>query len=672
MVQTLRFRIVLVVSGVVFLTAVAIAFFAQRGIEQTISDAAEQHALDLANTVLLNVETEYQSLLFHKSRTLDRRKSELRNIISLAIAHLNEHYNKQLNGQLPEFEAQLQAIKTIKRLRYDDGTGYIWINDTTKPIPRMIMHPTLPELDGQILDDPTFFSALGMDKNLFAAAVNISETLGEGYLDYLWPKPTPDGLSDQQPKISYVRLFQKWGWILGTGVYIDDIEEEVQIRLDAIIKELKNTFSKVHVAETGYMAVFNGQKEMIIHPSLAGRRFGDLINPDTGNTLADDLIKASATPEVPLDYTWDRPEFPGKYRFKKRAYVNYFEPLDWYIISTMYIDEIERPIKTLQSRTIHLTVLSLLTGIIFAIVLSKSLTNPLKKLTLAAEGIEQDGIADAQIPVSGTAETKELGLVLNKMVWAIRQVEEELRDKNRELEAFTYTVSHDLRTPLTPIMAYAQLLRDSYQEVLDESALDYLNEIEIHGEKMLEMMENFLMLAKGENLECPIEPVDVEQVVRKSAAGFYKSIAAAGVKIHIAPLPRIHVPESFLAQIFDNLIGNAIRYAGKKDDVIEVGGERFGDKVRYFVRDHGPGIPKKERTRIFEPFIRGSKQKNKPGTGVGLSTVLKLARSYGGNAWIEGTPGGGSTFVVEMKDQPWSESHAKKNQTAFSKETKTT
>lgn len=652
MFQTLRFRIVLVVSGVVFLTAIAIAFFAQRGIEQTISRSADQHAKDLMNTVLLNVENQYESLLFHKARTLERRKSELKNVISLAFAHINDHYQKQTDGILSKQIAQQAAIDAIRKLRYDDGIGYIWINDMGTPIPRMIMHPTLPDLDGKVLDDPMFNSAMGIGKNIFVACVDVSRQDGEGYVDYLWPKPTSEGLTTQQPKLSFVRQFPGWRWVLGTGVYIDDIEEEVQKRLDAIIEELRRTFLQVRLGESGYMAIFNGNKEMLIHPYLAGTNFPELINPKTGNALADDFIVASRTPDQPFDYPWDRPEHRNDFRFPKRAYVSYFEPLDWYIVSTMYIDEIEQPIKTLYTRTIHLSVLSLVAGLIIAFILSKSLTKPLRKLTQAAEGIEQKGVDEAQIPVSGTSETKELGLVLNKMVLAIKQVEAELREKNQELEAFTYTVSHDLRTPLTPIMAYAQLLRESYQDVLDEPALDYLNEIESQGEKMLEMMENFLTLAKGEKLEGLVEPVDVGKVVRKTAAGFYKSIASTGVKIHIAPLPQVHVPESFLTQIFDNLIGNAIRYAGRKGDVIEVGGERVGDKARYFVRDHGPGIPAKERTRIFEPFVRGSTQKDTQGTGVGLSTVLKIARNYGGNAWVEETPGGGSTFVVEMTDLP--------------------
>ena len=102
--------------------------------------------------------------------------------------------------------------------------------------------------------------------------------------------------------------------------------------------------------------------------------------------------------------------------------------------------------------------------------------------------------------------------------------------------------------------------------------------------------------------------------------------------------------------IFENLIGNALRYAYANGGSIEVGGERTGGRVRFYVRDHGQGIPKEEQSKIFDVFYRGSTGKNLAGSGVGLATVQKIARLYGGLAQVEETPGGGTTFRVEMND----------------------
>ena len=112
---------------------------------------------------------------------------------------------------------------------------------------------------------------MGTNENLFRAAVRISQAYGSGYVDYLWPKPAPDGsLTSRQPKISFVRLFEPWQWVIGSGVYIDDIELEVKQRLQATIDDLRQSFTKLHIGENSYLFIFTRNKEMLIHPELQG------------------------------------------------------------------------------------------------------------------------------------------------------------------------------------------------------------------------------------------------------------------------------------------------------------------------------------------------------------------------------------------------------------------
>ncbi len=232
------------------------------------------------------------------------------------------------------------------------------------------------------------------------------------------------------------------------------------------------------------------------------------------------------------------------------------------------------------------------------------------------------------------------------------RAEEMLKETNRELDAFVYTVAHDLRSPLVPIIGYADFLHESCRDRLDEQALGCLAEISASGGKMVALMEDLLTLAKIGYVERPAEPLDTGAVVNEAVCGLAGHITQAGMSVDVGVMPTLRVPKTLLAQIFDNLIGNAVRYAGREGSPIKVGGERRGDLVRFYVRDHGPGIPKEERSRIFEVFYRGTTGKNSPGTGVGLATVQKIARPYGGRAWVEETEGGGSTFWVEMLDVP--------------------
>jgi PAS domain S-box-containing protein len=243
-----------------------------------------------------------------------------------------------------------------------------------------------------------------------------------------------------------------------------------------------------------------------------------------------------------------------------------------------------------------------------------------------------------------------VGLVQD--VTASKQLEEDLRQANRELDAFVHTVSHDLRSPLSPIIGYADVLRATYGDRLDAEARDLLAEISRQGMRMLGLLEDLLSLARVGYVERPDLPVACADVVDEVVEGLAGRLAAASLTVEKGELPTVHLPHSFIAQIFDNLIGNAAQYAGKDGGPIEVSGERRGDRVVLSVRDHGPGVPPAERAAIFALFARGSAGKAVRGTGVGLATVQKIARLYGGRVWVEETPGGGSTFWVELVDAP--------------------
>lgn len=233
-----------------------------------------------------------------------------------------------------------------------------------------------------------------------------------------------------------------------------------------------------------------------------------------------------------------------------------------------------------------------------------------------------------------------------------KEAEKKLKEANRELDAFVYTVSHDLRSPLTPIIGFAQHLKATYKERLDEEAMDCLTAIETQGDKMVALMEDLLSLAKVGHLERPAEAVDPNEVVQEVIDSMENLPASRGGAVKMESMPELFVPKTLLTQIFNNLVGNAIRYADTEAGSIEVGGERSGARVGFYVRDHGPGIMAEERSRIFDVFYRGSVGKKIQGTGVGLAIVQKIARLYGGKTWVEETPGGGSTFLVEMVDTP--------------------
>lgn len=146
---------------------------------------------------------------------LEGKKEKLREIVESIVSAVDKT------------DSEETAMNLVKSIRYGaDGNGYLWINNTDKPFSTMIMHPISPQLDGKRLDNPQYNCAMGKDQNLFSAMVDVVGQGGDGYVPYNWPKP---GIKDKVfPKLSYVKLVKKWNWIIGTGVYTDDIDNKME------------------------------------------------------------------------------------------------------------------------------------------------------------------------------------------------------------------------------------------------------------------------------------------------------------------------------------------------------------------------------------------------------------------------------------------------------------
>lgn len=231
-----------------------------------------------------------------------------------------------------------------------------------------------------------------------------------------------------------------------------------------------------------------------------------------------------------------------------------------------------------------------------------------------------------------------------------KQAETDLINANQELDTFVHTVSHDLRTPLTPIIGYAEFLQTEYRDQLGPKVLEMLHDIELQGHKMLEIMEDLLELSRVGKLEPQRQEMPVQEVVLDVLGELQQTISEQEVECILEPLPGTHLPRTLLTQLFANLIRNALVYGCPKGGKIEIGGSRSDSTLRLFVRDFGPGIPETEREGVFELFFRGSTSQHTQGTGIGLATVKKVARLYLGKAWAEETPGGGCTLCVELTE----------------------
>ncbi|MBL8397287.1 MAG: bacteriohemerythrin [Candidatus Accumulibacter sp.] len=183
----------------------------------------------------------WQNLISIRAVLYEDRQLKTRHLVEAAFGVLDHYHGLYKAGTLGDDEAKRQAIATIKHLRYEK-TEYFWINDLSKPVPKMVMHPAVPALDGKVLDEARFDKAISQQagmagervaisgKNLFVSFNEVVDKAGDGFVEYLWPKPLPGGGVSNElfKKLSYVKKFEPWGWVIGSGIYIDDVDRIFQ------------------------------------------------------------------------------------------------------------------------------------------------------------------------------------------------------------------------------------------------------------------------------------------------------------------------------------------------------------------------------------------------------------------------------------------------------------
>lgn len=431
MFKSIRSRLLLILAIVILFTTLAISILLQNKFNETIVDAQDEDALHLLTSIVLNVENQYESLLFHEKAVLEGRKSEIKKMVEIARSGIFNAYKKYEDGILSEQEAKDMAIDYIQNMRYDNGVGYLWINDVSRPYARMIMHPTRPELNGKILNDPSFYCVKGTNENLFSEFVNVCLKDGQGFVEYQWPKPTYDGLTEKRPKISYVELFYEWNWIIGTGVYLEDMESESVKRINAIKKQMEKTLAQVNIMKSGYIYISDGDYQFVIHPTLKGDT-RDHISPVTNESICYDLMDASKNPSVPYIYIWDKPEDPGNFVYVKHAYSKYFEPFDWYITISYYKNDTDMPIKHIRNYMIIISIVFILFSFFVSYIFSKSVTNPINDIVKASTDIAS-GKFDISLKHSSLKEINILSTSLTSMGDKLKNLTQNLINEKEQL-----------------------------------------------------------------------------------------------------------------------------------------------------------------------------------------------------------------------------------------------
>jgi len=468
---TLKRKLQLAVSVTVLATSAVIVRYAVASIR---SEAAadvvriraektaqvKQDLTDKVNTVYALVDAHYREAA--DERYLEQKYGrKLTAILDVAGATLRAQIERARHGEVGLARAQQEALTTLRAMRFDGGKGYLWINTVDRPFPKMVMHPIVPKLEGKVLDSAEYDCAGDSNRNLFQVAVELTAARGDGFIRYSWPEPDGKVLLPRMAKFSYVRLFREWGWVVGTGIYIDEALQEKLADLTSDIRKIRygSEYFWINTSESPV-------PRMVMHPIrpeldgtvLDAPEFTLTVNGRRQNLFAAFRDIASDGGEGFAEYIWPKPTAggtPGPLA-AKISFVRLYKPLGWVIGTGRYVDDIEAAI-TDKANAAEKQVASLVRRILLASLavavlavagvsyLTASLTRPLAKLVgLTRDIAEDEKHLSRRIGLRSNDEIGQLAIEFDHMAERVEVSFRRVREQRELLQSVLSNVPHSI------------------------------------------------------------------------------------------------------------------------------------------------------------------------------------------------------------------------------------
>lgn len=332
------------------------------------------------------------------------------------------------------------------------------------------------------------------------------------------------------------------------------------------------------------------------------------------------------------------------------------------------LTEIDRRLKRYAAIAFGVLVLSLLAALLVSSIFGRSVAQPIVKLADVAAAVSESKNYSARAVPSQEAD--EVGLLItafNQMLSEIQRRDDELRKAqneledrvaqrtrellfaNRELEAFSYSVSHDLRGPVDALNGFTYVLLKEYGNKLDAKAKELLEHIRGSGKRMIQLIDDLLNLSRVTSSMVQNQPVDLSDIASSIAEELARAEPLRQVDFVISKGETVQGDPRLLQIALENLMRNAWKYTSTHPMArIEFGSEMKDGRAVYFVRDDGAGFDPRSADRLFQPFQRLHPVAEFPGNGVGLATVQRIIRRHGGETWAQGEVERGATFYFTL------------------------
>lgn len=393
---------------------------------------------------------------------------------------------------------------------------------------------------------------------------------------------------------------------------------------------------------------------------LIGSGAGLYVGNDRGDFWTD-LVGPAEKP--PVDVRHARGivvyERPGTGRVMAAA--RSLAPLPWVVLLEFPERVVTAPATSFIRRLMVIDLGIVALGLLVAWIIGRRIARPLRELTVASAEV---AAGDFSRPVA-TTRTDELGRLaaaFNSMATQVHGAQTRLEDqvrertatleeRNEELEAFGYSISHDLRAPLRTMQGFSEALLEDFGDKLDPTGRDYAERIVAGSRRMDELIRDLLAYSRVSRGELQLMPVALRPLADTALAELETTLRARAATVRVAEtLPVVQGHAGTLSQVFANLLGNALKFVPEnRPPVIDIVTDRQNGMVRVWVIDNGIGIATEHRDRIFRVFERLHSTEEYPGTGIGLAIVRKAMERMGGKVGVDSTPGQGSRFWIELR-----------------------
>jgi signal transduction histidine kinase len=339
----------------------------------------------------------------------------------------------------------------------------------------------------------------------------------------------------------------------------------------------------------------------------------------------------------------------------------------WAVLVTLPQSQIDAPIRAFLRQVAIIAALLVVVGSFIAFRVSRSITTPLRHVSAAAQDLASGNLA-TRVPVARDDEVGDLSRAFNLMAERVadstHNLEHQVADRtkalalqlaeveavNREIETFSYSVSHDLRAPLRAIDGFSRILETEHAATLDAEGRRILGVIRNNAQRMGQLVDDLLQFSRFGRQALTLRAVDMSGIARSAASDLLNG-RAAQVSLNIAAMPKATADHRLVQHVWTNLIGNAIKYSGRQDrpaiDVAALPETDQGQNV-YFVKDNGVGFDPAYTDKLFGVFQRLHRDDEFEGTGVGLAIVQRIVHRHGGRVWGEGRLGAGATFYFTL------------------------